>query len=299
MITSKTIKQLAKKIGFSDCGISDITVSDEYYNKFTNWLSIGYNAEMYYLQNHQNIRKNPQLLVENAKSVISVIFNYYSIETPDDISITISKFALGKDYHKILKKKLLDLFSELKKICSEINGRVFVDTAPLFERYFAAKAGLGFIGKNNCLINETYGSWIFIGEIIVDVELEYDKPLNQNCDSCKKCIVSCPTKALTENCLDANKCISYHTVENKSEIPPEIKDKITTQIFGCDICQNVCPYNVKAIQNNNTELKILPQIKGLNYHNLVSQSKDRFKNTFSETSISRISYEKLLSNFFK
>lgn len=295
-LNSSIVKKLAEDIGIDGCGISNTKVENNYYDYFDKWLLFKYNANMGYLENYKDIRKDPELLLPNAKSIISIILNYYSDETLEDSTISIGKYAYGFDYHQVLKNKLKKLFKELKVICPNINGRIFVDTAPIFERYFAVKSGLGFIGKNNCLINKIYGSWVFIGEIIVDVDLECDSSEFYDCGSCTKCIDACPTGALTDKCLDANKCISYHTIENKFEIPSIISDKISTQIFGCDICQNVCPYNSTPIVNKHTEFKILSQIKNIDSTCTERVTEKEFNEIFLGSPLKRAGIEKLLKN---
>jgi epoxyqueuosine reductase len=295
-LSSAVIKKLSAEAGFDACGISASSVDKSIIDYFNDWIKSGHNASMHYLNKYFEIRQNTGLLLENTKSVISVILNYYSNDELADKSISISKYAYGKDYHRVIKNKLYLLLNEIKKIDPKINGRIFVDTAPIFERYFAEKSGLGFIGKNNCLINETFGSWIFIGEILIDKELEYDSCINLNCGSCSKCIDFCPTRALSDKGLNANKCISYHTIENKDEISDDIKKHITTQIFGCDICQNVCPHNQNKMEHNNTEFKMLPQIKNLSLDYLKKISNAEFKKQFSETSLSRAGKNKLINN---
>jgi len=297
ILNSKTVKEIAFKIGFDSCGISDINVEKKNLDFFNYWLKKGYNAEMHYLRKYYNIREDPELLVESAKSVISVILNYYSSEKLTDPSISISKYAYGMNYHAVIKNKLFLFLNEIRNIDVTVNGRVFVDTAPIFERYFAERSGLGFIGKNNCIINENFGSWIFIGEIIIDKELEYDLPLNTGCGSCTACIDCCPTEALSGDGLNANKCISYHTIENRGEVPRDVREKITTQVFGCDICQNVCPYNRKPVEHDHSELDILPQIKNINFDILAFMSDAEFNKYFSETSLNRAGRKKLLDNF--
>ncbi|MDR2008960.1 MAG: tRNA epoxyqueuosine(34) reductase QueG [Bacteroidales bacterium] len=298
-LDSSIIKKLSLDLGFDDCGISCANVFSGYYDFFEKWLADNNYAGMSYLKRYQELRKDPQFLLENAKSVISVILNYYSDEHLVNKDFSISKYAYGTDYHKVLKEKLSLLLQKIKSLDPEINGRFFVDTAPVFERYFAERSGLGVIGKNNCLIHKKFGSWIFIGEIILDVELKYDNPVTDDfiCENCNICIESCPTGALSDKNLDANKCISYHTIENKGQIPDNIKKYITTQVFGCDICQSVCPCNRNPVTHNHDKLKILPQIRNISYNQLKQMNSYEFKMNFYETSLFRSGREKLVNNY--
>jgi len=292
MLNSDNIKNLAKEIGFDDCGISSVYVSDSYFENYNTWLSNNYNSDMYYLQKNSHIRKNPALLVENAKSVISVILNYYCEDFFKEKNFKISKYAYGIDYHIVIKDKLKFLYRKLKEIDPTINGRYFCDSAPIFERYFAQQSGLGFIGKNNCFISDEYGSFCFLGEIILDRELDYDVENKGECKSCNYCINACPTGALKEFSLDANKCISYHTIENKSEIPDKILKQKGDWMFGCDICQDVCPHNKQAKKHKHNVLEILPQIKDIDFELVNNLSELQFKEIYKNTALLRIRTKK-------
>ena len=242
-ITQK-VKDLALSLGFYTCGISKITALENETLHLKQWIRNNNNAGMAFMENHIDKRNNPTLLVENAKSVISVLLNYYNNEISDISGLKISKYAHGTDYHYILKEKLKIISNFLIKNTGSKNIRYFVDSAPVFEKKWAQNAGLGWIGKNTCLINKKGGSFFFIGEIISDIDFNYDTVEKNRCGSCSKCVDSCPTKALTAPYrLDANKCISYLTIENKGALPEELKNKFENYIFGCDICQNICPWN--------------------------------------------------------
>ncbi|MDR2836376.1 MAG: tRNA epoxyqueuosine(34) reductase QueG [Bacteroidales bacterium] len=297
MLNSDLIKSFAFDLGFDDCGITNCCVSEKYFNFFNDWLDKNYHADMNYLKKNLEIRKNLNLLVENAKSVIVVLMNYNNIDFFKDKNISIAKYAYGTDYHIVIKNKLYDFIHKIKEIYPNVNCRCFVDSAPILERYFAKKAGLGFIGKNNCLITKKFGSFVFIGEIILDLEfINYDKENIEECEKCNKCIEFCPTGALTEFCLNSNKCISYQTIENKNKIPKELSNKIKKQIFGCDICQNVCPHNQNLEINNHAEFQILPKILNFDKSELNNLTDKKFEEKFSETALSRINREKMVGN---
>ncbi len=296
-LDAQLIKQIASDAGLDGCGISKASVKESHSIFLSNWLRRGYNASMTYMSKNLEIRSSPSLLVENAKTVISVILSYVPKELIHENGIKISKYAYGPDYHEVLKSKMEIMLGAIKKEVPEINARIFIDTAPVLERYFAMTAGLGFIGNNTCLITEKYGSLVFIGEIICDVESsEYDLPNVKTCGECKKCIMACPTGALSENGLDANKCISYHTIENRGSIPADIALRISDQVFGCDICQDACPYN-KAVKNENREdFEIHSAIKDIDFNSLSDISNGEFNRRFASTSLLRAGRKKLVEN---
>ncbi|MEA3317132.1 MAG: tRNA epoxyqueuosine(34) reductase QueG, partial [Bacteroidota bacterium] len=261
---SKLIKQKALEIGFSDIGISKVERLDDNAKYLEKWLNAGMNADMAYMENHFEKRVNPAKLVDNAKSIISVLYNYYPSELQKNDTYKISKYAYGQDYHYVVKDKLKDLLNFIQSEYENVSGRVFIDSAPVLDRAWAAKAGLGWIGKNTNLINKKLGSYVFIGELIIDIDLDYDKPIKDYCGTCTKCIDACPTNAIVEPyVVDARKCISYLTIENKNEIPEEFKGKLKDNIFGCDICQDVCPWNSNL--EGNSEPLFTPKNELLNY----------------------------------
>lgn len=232
-------------MGFSFCGISRATYLEEEAPKLEEWLRRNYQGKMSYLENHFEKRLDPRKLVPGAKSVISLIYNYFPEKdqaTRDGFKV--AKYAYGKDYHFVIKDKLKDFFEKLKNQIGEIDGRVFVDSAPVHERAWAAKSGLGWIGKNSLLLNKEMGSFFFLAEIILDLELNPDGPVKDHCGTCTACMDACPTDAIPEPyVVDGSRCISYLTIELKEEIPDEFHDKMEGWIFGCDICQDVCPWN--------------------------------------------------------
>ena len=257
---SRFIKSLASQLGFLDIGFTKASFMEKEARNLENWLNQNRQGTMNYLNNHFDLRVDPSKLVPGAKSVISLSYNYYSPELQKDPDAPkISQYAYGKDYHKLIKKKLKTLLSGIQDEFGEIDGRCFVDSAPLLERDLAKRAGLGWTGKNTLLINKKKGSYFFLAEIVLDLELEYDQMSEDHCGSCTRCIDACPTEAIDEGgyILDASKCISYLTIELKEEIPTEFKGKMENWMFGCDICQQVCPWN--RFSSPHSEDKFIPK----------------------------------------
>jgi len=257
---TEKIKHKALEIGFSAIGISKAEYLEKESKQLKNWLQDGFHGEMKYMENHFEKRTDPRKLVDNAKSVISVLYNYYPPKVQPENSYKISKYAYGRDYHLVVKEKLYKLFDYIKTLEPEAKARIFVDSAPVMEKVWAAKSGLGWIGKNTNLISKEHGSFLFIGEIIIDIELVADSPIKDYCGNCTKCLDACPTKALSPYKLDARKCISYLTIEKKGEIPENFKNQWNDWIFGCDICQDVCPWNSKASVHSERDFKPKPEI---------------------------------------
>ncbi|MDO9262304.1 MAG: tRNA epoxyqueuosine(34) reductase QueG [Flavobacteriaceae bacterium] len=242
---AQLIKDEAKRLGFESCGIAKAQFLEKEAKNLEKWLNNGYQGEMNYLENHFDKRLDPRLLVDGAKSVISLSFNYYPPQQQISNTYKIAKYAYGDDYHEVLKDKLKELSHFISTTIGEVNGRFFVDSAPVMERTWAQQSGLGWIGKNTLLLQKKKGSFHFLAELIIDLDLAYDTPFTNNfCGNCTKCIDACPTNAISKNgYLKANQCISYLTIELKNEIPAEFKLKMDDWIFGCDICQDVCPWN--------------------------------------------------------
>lgn len=290
------IKELAKHIGLDDCGISKAHVSSEEINKYTDWINADYHANMHYLKEHIEIRNNPQLLLDNAKSVISLIVNYNFNSHLNNQVYSIAKYAQTKDYHIVIKDMLKKMILELNKIDPKLKIRACVDTAPILERYFAKKSGLGYIGKNRCLITDKYGSYVFISELLIDKEFDYDKENNNYCNNCNLCVLACPTKAITEIGINTNKCIAYHTIESKTKIVDDIVlNNISNQIFGCDICQTVCPKNNNTNNLSNIFFPI-SEINNLSKAKLEKMTNADFKSHFKQSPLLRAGREKLLDN---
>jgi epoxyqueuosine reductase len=253
---SLQIKSKAIELGFYSCGISKAGYLEEDGRRLKKWLDKGFYSGMAYMTSHFEKRTDPRNLVENARSVISVLYNYAPNQPlPEKDNYKISRYAYGKDYHIVLKRKLNELITFIQMEAGDFHARSFVDSAPVLDRAWAAKSGLGWIGKNTMLITKEQGSYFFIGEIITDLELDYDEGIVANhCGGCKRCIEACPTGALQPHELDANKCISYWTIEHKGEnIPENLKGKFDDWIFGCDICQQVCPWNQLSEPHNEPE----------------------------------------------
>lgn len=246
------IKAKAAELGFSFCGISKAEFLKEEAPRLEEWLKRNYHGKMSYMENHFDKRLDPTLLVPGAKSVISLLYNYYpEKDLGKESELKIAKYAYGEDYHFVVKDKLKILFDSIQENIGQVEGRVFVDSAPVMERAWAQKSGLGWIGKNSLLLNRTMGSFFFLAEVIVDLELEYDGPVKDYCGTCTACMDACPTDAIPEpSVVDGSKCISYFTIELKEEIPSDVKGKFGNWIFGCDICQDVCPWNSFAKPHN-------------------------------------------------
>jgi len=294
MQISENIKKLSAEIGFSECGIAkskELTFNKQ---KLISSLNNGLLADLRYLKEKIDTRSNPALLLNNAKSVIVCIISYNNIKQQNSKYI-ISKYAYSNDYHVIIKNMLLKLAVQIKVLLPDMNYKIFCDSSPVFEKEWAKNAGLGFIGKNNLLINKKYGSFVFIGGIIIDKEIEPDNIVNLNCGNCNKCINACPTNALQPYLLNINKCISYLTIENKNdEIPNEFKGKFNN-IYGCDICQDVCPYNKNTIIENNKTFQVNPYMLW-NNEQWENFSEENFNNYFKNSSIKRVGYKKLKRN---
>jgi epoxyqueuosine reductase len=293
---SSAIKKKAKEVGFSFCGISKVEMLQIEANSLKVWLNNNYHAEMHYMENYFEKRTNPALLFENAKSVISVLMNYYPENKIDKNKFQLAKYAYGNDYHYIIKSKLNEVIDFIKSVEKEVNARSFCDSAPIMDKVWAQKSGLGWIGKNTCLIVPKAGSFFLIGEILLDIDLVYDQPAKNKCGSCTRCVDACPTNALTQPyLLDARKCLSYLTIEHKSEFDENVN--LHNQIFGCDICQDVCPWNIKfAKQHSVNELAIKMEILNFTNKDWQQLEKKDFKAIFKNTSLERTAYERFKRN---
>lgn len=300
---SDQIKTKAKELGFYACGISKAAYLPEDADRLSKWLQEGKQAEMKYMENHFEKRTDPRKLLENAKSVISVLYNYYpEKQLPETNNYKISKYAYGTDYHFVLKRKLKDLIAVINTEVPNMNARAFVDSAPVLDRTWAARSGQGWIGKNTCLITKEQGSYFFIGEIITDLELEYDHKMEPNhCGSCTRCIDACPTNALEPYKLDSNKCISYWTIEYKGEkIPERFKGQFDPEgsgwIFGCDICQDVCPWNRFSESHGEPEFKLSDQLIKITKPEWETLTKEQFNKFFKNSPVKRARYKGLKRN---
>ena len=288
---SQLIKTEAKKLGFLSCGISKAEFLEDEAPRLERWLKDGKHGKMAYMENHFDKRLDPRLLVPDAKSIISLLLNYYSPLDQLDGAPKISKYAYGKDYHHVIKDKLKQLFQIINNKIGEVSGRVFVDSAPVMEKSWAVRSGLGWQGKNTNLISKKAGSFFFIAELIVDLELEYDTPVTDHCGTCTACIDACPTEALTPYHIDASKCISYLTIELKDQIPTAFKNKMDDWAFGCDVCQDVCPWNRFSKQHN--EPLFSPNSEVINYtqKNWEEITQETFNIIFKNSAIKRTGFK--------
>lgn len=289
------VKSLATKHGFIACGISKAEHLAEEENHFSEWLTNGYHGKMKYMENHFDKRLDPSKLVPGAKSVISLLLNYAQDE-PNGNAPKISKYAWGDDYHKVIKDKLFTMVSEIKANIGDIEGRVFVDSAPVMERQWAAKSGLGWIGKHGLLIRKQEGSFFFIAQIICNLDLELDQTTTDHCGECTACIDACPTDAIVANQLvDSNKCISYLTIELHDNTPNTLQSKLSDWAYGCDICQDVCPWN-KFSKPTEVEAFAKKEYTQWSHDEWMEMTEDVFNAHFDKTAIKRIGFEKLKQN---
>lgn len=295
---SQFIKQEAKRLGFLDCGIAEATFLEEEAPRLETWLNKGFQGEMGYMENYFDKRLDPRLLVEGARSVISLSYNYYPEVKQKEDSYHVAKYAYGEDYHHVIKAKLRELLSSIQEEIGEVNGRAFVDSAPVLERTWAEKAGLGWNGKHTLLIQKQQGSFFFLAELIVDLELAYDEPFTTNhCGICTKCIDACPTQAiLPSNELDASKCISYFTIELKDNIPNDYKGLFKDWMFGCDICQDVCPWNRFSSPNKESLFQPSEELLQFNKKDWEEITEETFKKIFKKSAVKRTKYTGLKRN---
>ena len=279
------------------CGISKAEFLEEEAPRLENWLHKNMNGEMSYMENHFDKRLNPTLLVTGSKSVVSLLLNYFPEETQTNDTYKISKYAYGEDYHFVIKDKLKQLLHFIQDEIGEVHGRAFTDSAPVLDKAWAAKSGLGWIGKHSNLITKSNGSFYFIAELIIDLELEYDKAVTDHCGNCTACIDACPTQAITNPyVVDGSKCISYFTIELKNEIPSDMAGKFDDWMFGCDICQDVCPWN--RFSKSNKEPLFNPNIELLSMSKKDWQdiTEEVFQKIFKKSAVKRTKYSGLLRN---
>jgi epoxyqueuosine reductase len=275
---SKIIKSIALDLGFQYCGISKSGFLEEEAPRLENWLKSGNHGKMSYMENHFDKRLDTTKLVEGSKSVVSLLLNYFPAQKQNVGLPKISKYAYGDDYHEVIKAKLRTFFEKIKNEIGEVEGRSFVDSAPVMDKAWAKKSGLGWIGKNTNLIHPKSGSFFFIAELILDLELKYDGPIKDYCGTCTRCIDACPTDAITPYKVDGSKCISYLTIELKEEIiSPTFKNKTENWMFGCDICQDVCPWNRFSSANSIREFEFRPDLINLSPSDWEAIDEDNFK----------------------
>lgn len=295
---TQLIKSLAHELGFSFCGVAKAEFLKDEAPKLEEWLRRGYHGKMEYLENYFDKRLDPRLLVPGAKSVVSLVYNYYPKKNiGEDNSLKVARYAYGEDYHFVVKERLKELLDRLRSTIGEINGRAFVDSAPVMERAWAAKAGVGWVGKNSLLLNRSLGSFFFLAELIIDLELEQDGPVKDYCGSCTACMDACPTDAIpSPYVVDGSKCISYFTIELKEEIPKEVKGKFENWIFGCDICQEVCPWNRFAQPNSETRFQPNNELENMSTAEWKEITEDVFNRVFKDSPLKRTKFEGLKRN---
>jgi epoxyqueuosine reductase len=294
---TQLIKAESKRLGFLSCGISKAGFLEEEAPRLENWLNQNMNGQMSYMENHFDKRLDPTKLVEGAKSVISLLLNYYPSELQNPEAYKISKYAYGQDYHHVIKEKLKELLFFIQTEIGEVSGRAFVDSAPVLDKAWAAKSGLGWIGKNSNLITQKTGSFYFIAELIVDLDLEYDTATTDHCGSCTACLDACPTEAIVAPyVVDGSKCISYFTIELKDNLPQEMKGKFDDWMFGCDVCQDVCPWNRFSKPHNEPLFTANPEILKLSKSDWEEITNDTFQKVFQNSPLKRTKFEGIKKN---
>ncbi len=295
---TQIIKTAASQLGFSFCGISKAEFLEEEARQLEEWLRRGYHGKMSYMERYFDKRVDPTLLVPGAKSVVSLIFNYYpSTDLAEQGTLKIAKYAYGEDYHFIIRERLKQLLEIIRENIGDVHGRAFVDSAPVMERTWAARAGLGWAGKNTLLLNRDMGSFFFLAELIIDLELEYDSPAKDYCGTCTACMDACPTQAITEPyVVDGSRCISYYTIELREEIPQDAGENFDNWIFGCDICQDVCPWNRFARPHSEPRLDPSEPLQELTRQEWREITRETFETVFGRSPLSRAGYDGLMRN---
>ncbi len=295
---TQLIKSESKRLGFDYCGISKADFLEEEAPRLENWLNKNMHGQMSYMQNYFDKRLDPRLLVPGARSVISLLLNYFPSETQKgEAAPKISKYAYGEDYHVVIKEKLNQLLEFIKENIGDVDGRAFVDSAPVLDKAWAKKGGLGWIGKNSNLINKESGSFYFIAELIVDLELETDGPIKDYCGTCTRCIDACPTEAIiAPYVVDGSKCIAYYTIELKENIPAEAKGKMDNWIFGCDVCQDVCPWNSFSKPNKVKQFQANTELLGMTTNDWEELTEETFKRVFKNSAVKRTKFSGLKRN---
>lgn len=291
------IKSEAKRLGFMSCGISKAEFLEEEAPRLEKWLKANMHGEMRYMENHFDKRLDPTILVEGSKSVVSLLYNYYPEKLQKEDTYKISKYAYGTDYHFVIKDKLKSLLASIKDEIGEVHGRAFVDSAPVLDKAWAVRSGLGWMGKHTNVLTKQTGSFYFIAELIIDLDLEYDTPVTDHCGSCTACIDACPTQAIVEPyVVDGSKCISYFTIELKDQIPTEFKDQFDDWMFGCDVCQDVCPWN--RFSKSHNEPLFNPDQRLMNYDrkDWEELTREVFGEIFKKSAVKRTKFEGLKRN---
>lgn len=295
---TRRIRERASAIGFDRCGVAEAGYPEKEAGRLSNWIGRGCHAGMSYMERNQEKRYDPRQLVQGAKSIIVLLMNYYQETTHKPDAPIFSRYALGRDYHEVMRERLNLLLDFIREESPGSGGRVFVDSAPVMERTWAVKAGLGWIGRNSMLINRELGSYTFIGEIITDVGLDYDDPFaTGHCGSCSRCMDACPTEAiLPDRSIDSRRCLSYITIEHKGDIPGYFSGKMENRIFGCDICQEVCPWNSKAGGTLITDFLAKKELLTYSLSDWNSITEEQFDELFSDSPVTRTGYRGFMRN---
>jgi epoxyqueuosine reductase len=296
---SDFILNKARLLGFDECGIAPARFLEKHAQQMEKWLEAGYQAEMSYLERNKDKRYNPALLVENTRSVVSVLFNYYPAKQLNETgNFKIAKYAYGKDYHQVIRQRLMLLLKAIEEQTGQLEARVFTDSAPVLDRAWAEECGLGFIGKNTCLIHPRKGSFFFIGHLFLPLDLEKRaQTITDYCGTCTRCIDACPTGAINApHTLDANRCISYLTIEHRGNLPEQLKEKFSNYIFGCDICQDVCPWNRFARPHSEPLFEPSERLMQMEKRDWQNLTKDDYKTLFRDSAVERTRYEGLMRN---
>jgi len=291
------IKTEAQRLGFLSCGISRADFLEEEAVRLERWLKENRQGEMQYMENHFDKRLDPRKLVPGARSVVSLLYNYYPSEGQIEDTYKISKYAYGQDYHFVIKAKLKEFMHNIQEEIGEVHGRAFVDSAPVLEKAWAARSGLGWIGKHSNLLTQQLGSFYFLAELILDLELEADSPVTDHCGDCTACIDACPTEAIIEPyVVDGSKCISYFTIELKNEIPTSYKGSFEDWVFGCDVCQDVCPWNRFSKPHQEPLFNPHPQLLSMTKKDWTEISEEVFSRIFKKSAVKRTKYSGLKRN---
>lgn len=295
---TRWLKAEAQRIGFDFCGVSEAGFLEEEAPRLEQWLAGNRHGQMAYMERYFDLRLDPRILVPGARSVVSLLYNYYPPERPSDPSAPkISAYAYGTDYHFVVKEKLRELLDVLREKAGEVNGRVFVDSAPVLERAWAKKSGLGWIGKNSNLINRQQGSFFFLAELIIDLPLEPDPPMRDYCGTCNRCIEACPTEAIIQPyVVDGSRCISYFTIELKEAIPAEMKGTFDDWTFGCDVCQDVCPWNRFSKPHEEPQFRMHPELRDMSRKEWEEMTEEVFRKVFRNSAVKRTGYPGIRRN---
>ena len=299
---TESIRRFARELGFEACGFARARRLEDEERKLEEWLSKSMHGEMQWMENHFDKRVDPTKLVPGSKTVVSVLGSYnqpelFNKQAQKEDEPRISNYALGDDYHHVFKEKLYQLFEFTREQAGQVEGRVFVDSAPVLDKAWAVHSGLGWMGKNSNILNKQLGSWFFIGEMIIDLELSYDSPTTDHCGSCTRCIDACPTGAIFEPYrVDGSKCISYLTIELRKEIPEEYHEQMGNWIYGCDICQDVCPWNRKARAGSEERLMARPELTDKDVDYWEELDIEEYRRLFKKSAVKRAKYDGLKRN---